>query len=245
MNQRLQGMLAGVLIGALCAGGAVYAKTGTETIDVTYDNIKIFMDGEEVQPKDANGQTVEPFIYKGTTYLPVRAVGNAIGKEVNWDGINKVVYLGAKPGNVENWLDICGPYQYHRGEEYRLVDNSYFTMSGKKYTNGFVLDTGAISANSSQTAEALFNLDGKYDSLSFTVGHIDSSEGGQHNCNATLNIYLDGIIAYNTVLHYDDVAKKITVPLDGALQMKIEISSIDCDDGYGYRTYGFSEGEFR
>ena len=48
-----------------------------------YDNIKIFMDGEEVTPKDGNGQSVEPFIYNGTTYLPVRAVSNAIGKEVS------------------------------------------------------------------------------------------------------------------------------------------------------------------
>ncbi len=93
-----------------------------------YDNIKIFMDGEEVTPKDGNGQSVGSFIYNGTTYLPVRAVSNAIGKEVSWDGIEKVIYLGAKPGNVENWLNECGPYQYARGEEYRLTDNKYFTM---------------------------------------------------------------------------------------------------------------------
>lgn len=230
MKERLQGLMAGVLIGTICAGGTALAKTGKETIEVSYQNIKIFMDGEEVDARDANGQKVEPFIYNGTTYLPVRAVGQAVGKEVAWDGVEKVVYLGAKPGNVENWLDVCGPYQYKAGKEYRLVNNEYFTMSGKKYTNGFVLGDHAY------VAEALYNLDGQYNSVSFTVGHID----GTDNKNVKLNVYLDGIIAYDMELKYDDVARKVTIPLNGALQMKLEIASKD----YWFANWGFSEGEF-
>lgn len=233
MKEKLKGMLIGLLLGTILAGGTVWAATGMKSIDVMYNNIKIYMDGELVEPKDANGQTVEPFIYNGTTYLPVRAVGNAIGKEVSWDGVEKVVYLGAKPGNVENWLNVCGPYQYSDGKEYRLEENKYFTMSGKKYTNGFVLST------TYDAAEALFNLDGKYDKLTFTVGHIDATK----EKNATLNIYLDGIIAYTTKLNYDDVAKKVSVPLNGALQMKIEIARVD-GDSWGEKYYGFSEGKF-
>lgn len=233
MKKRLQGMIIGVLIGSVIAGGTVYAKSGTESIQVMYDNIKIFMDGEEVTPKDGNGQSVEPFIYNGTTYLPVRAVSNAVGKEVSWDGVEKVIYLGAKPGNVENWLDVCGPYQYGNGREYRLTDNKYFTMSGKKYTNGFVLGDITNVAR----GWALFNLNGKYDSLTFTVGHIDESSAG----NVTMNVYLDGIIAYTKELKYDDVASKVTIPLNRALQMKIEL----CDARDWAATYGFSEGEFK
>ena len=230
MKERLQGLMAGILIGAICAGGTVLAKTGKEMIEVSYQDIKIYMDGEEVDARDANGQKVEPFIYNGTTYLPVRAVGQAVGKEVSWDGVEKVVYLGAKPGNVENWLDVCGPYQYDAGKEYRLVNNEFFTMSGKKYTNGFVLGDHAYKS------EALFNLNGQYNSVSFTVGHIDGSK----NINDKLNIYLDGIIAYDMELKYDDVAKTVTVPLNGALQMKIEVVSSD----YWFAYWGFSEGKF-
>lgn len=192
------------------------------------------MDGELVEPKDANGQTVEPFVYNGTTYLPVRAVSNAIGKDVSRDGVEKVVYLGAKPGSTENWLDVCGPYHYRNGTEYRLSDNKYFTMSGKKYTNGFTL--GQWDSN----AEALFNLNGKYNTLSFTVGHVD----GKDTTDRTLNIYLDGIIAYTKELKYDDVAKKVTVPLNGALQMKIEVAYSKGQTKSSV-AYGFSEGEFK
>lgn len=234
MKEKLKGMLIGLLLGTILAGGTVWAATGMKSIDVMYNNIKIYMDGELVEPKDANGQTVEPFIYNGTTYLPVRAVGNAIGKEVSWDGVEKVVYLGAKPGNIENWLNVCGPYQYGGGEEYRLEENKYFAMSGKKYTNGFVLKD---IINEADNKWALFNLDGKYNSVSFTVGHVD----GTAATNSTLNIYLDGIIAYTKQLKYDDVAQKITIPLNGALQMKITVG-----DGQwvGRPSYGFSEGKF-
>ena len=233
MKERFKGLIAGVLIGSVVAGGSAFAAANYKTIDVLFDNIKIVIDGEEIEAKDANGTKVEPFVYNGTTYLPVRAVGNAIGKDVSWDGVEKVVYLGAKPGNTESWLDVCGPYQYTRGKEYTLEENKYFTMSGKKYTNGFTLRT-----DYSRRAEALFNLDGRFKSLTFSVGHID----GEDNKNRTLNIYLDGIIAYTTELKYDDVVRKITVPLNNALQMKIALEPGNASTDYP--EYGFSEGIF-
>ncbi len=98
MKKRLQGLVAGMLIGALLLGGATFAKQVSEKVDIFYNNIKIFIDGTELIPKDANGNAVEPFIMNGTTYLPVRAVANAFGKDVDWDGETQTVYLGAKPG---------------------------------------------------------------------------------------------------------------------------------------------------
>jgi hypothetical protein len=49
-----------------------------------------------IQPKDANGKVVEPFISDGTTYLPVRAVCQALGKDIIWDGDTNSVYIGKK-----------------------------------------------------------------------------------------------------------------------------------------------------
>lgn len=235
MKEKLKGIAIGLLMGVLLTGGISYAASRSETIDVFYDNIKIFIDGEELDPRDGDGEKVEPFIYNGTTYLPVRAVGQAVGKSVEWDGVEKVVYLGAKPGNVENWLDVCGPYQYKECKEYRLTNNEYFTMSGKKYTNGYTM----YLWNPAGTAEALYNLDGRFNSVSFTVGHIDDTT----RADAKLNVYLDGIIAYTKDLKYDDLAQKVTIPLNGALQMKIELVSEEPLNTYDLY-YGISEGKF-
>ena len=58
-----------------------------------YDDIKIVIDGETITPKDVNGNTVEPFIIDGTTYLPIRAIANALGMDVGWDNTTKTVTL--------------------------------------------------------------------------------------------------------------------------------------------------------
>jgi len=44
--------------------------------------------------KDANGQTVYPIVYNGTTYLPVRAVSALMKEPVEWDSGSKTVYIG-------------------------------------------------------------------------------------------------------------------------------------------------------
>lgn len=75
----------------------VFASSRSETIPVSYNNIKVYVDQKLTNLKDANGNTVEPFIYNGTTYLPVRAVSEALGKEVEWDQNTKSVYVGGKP----------------------------------------------------------------------------------------------------------------------------------------------------
>jgi hypothetical protein len=71
--------------------------TGTGTFAVAYDDIKIYVGGKEIVPKDAAGNAAEPFIVGGTTYLPVRAVAEAFGLSVSWDGLSKSVYVGAQP----------------------------------------------------------------------------------------------------------------------------------------------------
>lgn len=96
MKKRLQGLVAGVLIGSIGTGGVLATNT-TTLYDVLTNGIKIVVDGKKLNPVDAIGNIVEPFIYNGTTYLPVRAVADALGKAVYWDGPNYTVYLGQAP----------------------------------------------------------------------------------------------------------------------------------------------------
>jgi hypothetical protein len=74
-------------------GEASLFKTGTELIEVIYRDIKIVINGESMIPRDVTGVIVEPFIYNGTTFLPIRAVGEALGLTVSWDGEKNIVSL--------------------------------------------------------------------------------------------------------------------------------------------------------
>jgi hypothetical protein len=89
---------AGIIIGALVFGGAgALASSGSRTLTAVYGDIQIYIDKERITPKDVTGKTVEPFAVDGTTYLPIRAISEAFGKEVSWDGGTSSVYIGEQP----------------------------------------------------------------------------------------------------------------------------------------------------
>lgn len=88
--QRMKDVCMGAVAAALIVGAAptAYAKVADMDIPVMFNNIKILVDGKELKTDK------EPFIYEGTTYLPVRAVGEAVGKNVAWDAVSQTVILG-------------------------------------------------------------------------------------------------------------------------------------------------------
>jgi len=195
---------------ALTTGGALAANTVYKNINVQYNDIKLVVDNVPVTPKDANGTVVEPFIYQGTTYLPVRAVGEAIGKKVTWDGASKTVYLGEKPGDTSYLTEVCPPYETYGGSRsYQTSDLESFSMAGVKYTNGVTIG---------QADYALFNLNAQYQSITMTMGPVDGTESPN-------NIYF--IVDGNTIVEYtveaDDYPREITVPLNHGLQLKIAV----------------------
>ncbi len=103
-TRRLKDFTAGAILTAVIVGGVTvgYAKVAQTSIPVTYNNIKVTVDGKQLVTEK------EPFIYDGTTYLPVRAVGEAVGKTVGWDGKTNTVTLSSTgnsgattlPGNI-------------------------------------------------------------------------------------------------------------------------------------------------
>lgn len=58
--------------------------------------ISVYVNGTKITPKDGNGKEVAPFTVDGTTYLPVRAIADALGKSVAWDGAAASVKIADK-----------------------------------------------------------------------------------------------------------------------------------------------------
>lgn len=69
---------------------------GVSVLAKKTDVINIFIGGGRFIAKDANGNVVNPILKDGTTYLPVRAIGEAFDKEVAWDGATRTVTLTTK-----------------------------------------------------------------------------------------------------------------------------------------------------
>lgn len=72
-------------------------KTGTQAIKPTIDpGITVKYNGETQTMKTATGAVVYPMIDGGTTYLPIRAVSNMLGLEVDWEQGTQTVKLTGK-----------------------------------------------------------------------------------------------------------------------------------------------------
>ncbi|HPD00613.1 MAG TPA: extracellular solute-binding protein [Acetivibrio sp.] len=97
-SEKAKFFLAGMITTAIIATSlTAYTMSMRKTITVDYKDIKIVVDGKLIDPRDGNGRKVEPFIYEGTTYLPVRAVSEALGKYVRWDGDTYTVQILSNP----------------------------------------------------------------------------------------------------------------------------------------------------
>ena len=59
-------------------------------------DVKVAVDGQQQTFTDVNGNPVYPLLYNGSTYLPVRAIGNLMGKTVTWDERTNTVGLDSK-----------------------------------------------------------------------------------------------------------------------------------------------------
>ncbi|MHB8064137.1 MAG: stalk domain-containing protein [Ruminiclostridium sp.] len=63
--------------------------------------ISVYVNGTKVA-KDSNGKAVTPFTVDGTTYLPVKAIADALGKDIKWDGTTASVKITDKASYTPN-----------------------------------------------------------------------------------------------------------------------------------------------
>ena len=94
-----------VLIGVAYAAGASRQISATLRPDIT-----IKVDGVTKTITDSNGNAAAPIIYNGTTYLPVKSVGQLLGQDVTWDGKTNTVNItgpststGSTPSPTVSW----------------------------------------------------------------------------------------------------------------------------------------------
>ena len=154
-KDKIKGFVAGLCVATIVSSGIVFADSISKTVTAVYNNIKIVIDGTQITPTDANGNVVEPFIIDGTTYLPVRAVAQALGKEVNWDGSSNTVYLGEMPEREFYSLDTASLEQFKEKEVLSIngtainggLLNFYVAQEANEYNLATTADNFTPSGN--------------------------------------------------------------------------------------------------
>lgn len=125
----------------------------------------------------------------------------------------------------------------YRAENLWLLDSrEYIKMSGKSYRHAIYsqsFDLGVTMFNRGYSANASYNLEGKYVQLSGTVGHIDFSGSGTIGENdggqvysAEITIWGDGKEIETITLSAEDTAKKFSRSIEGVdiLEFRIKCS---------------------
>lgn len=244
-RSQLPGFLTGLLTMALVMSLAVPALAAyTKNMTVSYSDIKINVNGAVFTPKDVNGRVVEPFIYEGTTYLPVRAVANAVGYNVAWDQASQTVFLtngggnnggsvpsggGATTAPATKLVDTMEPYASYEGtwyyDSYPSTGSQSLTLGGTAYKNAISLD-GGFHYNENYVS---YNLGGTYRTLGGIIGTVDGEDDKRPT---TITIYGDGNVLKTFDLASGDLPVTFSVNVTGVSALKFATN--------GYSDIGFA-----
>lgn len=154
-----------------------YAESIAKHIRVVYPNVNLVVNNQRLIPKDSKGDIVEPFIYNDTTYLPVRAIGEALNKDVTWDDRTKTIRIEDRMGSNSK------PHNSPTSPQHFLEKNK--ALGGKDFVaeaGGTVRVNQADFSYSNRVFAPLnyrgfYNIDGKYSKMRGVLVHGDKGEG--------------------------------------------------------------------
>lgn len=108
MKKRFLSFAAGALTALLISATTVTALAASGAIRIEVSPISVLVDGEVFQPKDAKGNDVMVFTYNGTTYAPLRALAEAYGLEVGYDGERNIATVSKQPTQTQTPIADTG-----------------------------------------------------------------------------------------------------------------------------------------
>lgn len=161
-KEKLKGFIAGILVTVLLSSAI---SAFAINIDVAMGGIKIYWDGIEKKLTDANGDKVEPLIYNGTTYVPVRAMANLMGKEVSWNQQEQAVIVGEKPtAKTTSIIDMQDKVNYGHNTIYTGKDAT-FKLKDKVVQCENLLHPRGTQVLKSHRAQTMYVLNNNYTKL--------------------------------------------------------------------------------
>ena len=88
MNRKLRTFIT-IIIFFSISSFTVLAAQNYEEIKVFYRNIRIFVDKDEVTPKD------KPFIFNNTVYVPIRFIAESLDSRVLWNSEDNTISISS------------------------------------------------------------------------------------------------------------------------------------------------------
>lgn len=209
----VRSFLAGVLV-TLLVVSMVPSTLAAAGMNITvYPGVTIYMDDTKLDPKDANGKPVKAFIYNGTTYLPVRAVSEALGQVVQWDGSTKSVYIGKHNSDKPAaWLSQMDYFSGTSDYDFRTAVSENDNLNNTHYhciVNGF---------------NRTYKINGQYSRITGVMYLPYDKRSNDIEKGYGITIYGDGEILYSNITQQSIQGfepEAFDVDLTGVLELKV------------------------
>lgn len=123
MKGNMKSFICGMLVMGVISCAGAYATDVWQNINVLPNTIKVVVDGKEVQ--------ADNFLYNDTTYLPIRAVSEALGKDVQYDNQTSTATISEKKedDNMAVTSKYTPPAEYINDSDYIMQkDGVYYAL---------------------------------------------------------------------------------------------------------------------
>ena len=124
MKGNIKSFICGMLVMGIISCAGVYATDVWQNINVLPNTIKVVVDGKAVQ--------ADNFLYNDTTYLPIRAVSEALGKDVQYDTQTSTATISEKKevDNMSVTSKYTPPTEYINDSDYIIQkDGVYYATT--------------------------------------------------------------------------------------------------------------------
>lgn len=212
-------LLKGVALGAVSTClvlGVAYSSADADRSIMVEEGIRMELNQIPFVPRDSNGNAVSPFVYNGTTYVPMRPLCEAIGLNVSYNSATNTASITTSGNDSSN--------------------TAYITTEKAKE---IALDTSGVSALEAKFTKCNLKLqDGKmvYD-VSLTSGTkvynyvIDARTGKilSSNTDGQTELYITR-----------EKAKEIALDTAGVSALDAKFTKADLTDQNGTKVYAVS-----
>ena len=157
MKKRFSLLLVAVLILAFATGAV--AKDVFETIQAQLrHDFTIKIDGVKREFKNVNGEKVEPVLYNGTTYLPLRAISEIMGKKVYWYEDKKLIEIkDEKDFSTVTDADVIVTTDKNNTKPEKVYDDTGYI--GKDKAKAIALDKAGLKESDVTFLKVEFDYD--------------------------------------------------------------------------------------
>lgn len=237
-------VVAVALSGALLSNTS-FAASAKKQLEVAYNNIKVKYNNQEV----AIDSSLEPFMVNGTTFIPLRAMGNVFGKQVSWDSVNKVVNVA--DATAADGTTIAELQSQITAKDTRinslLVEIQVLKQEladAEEVTEVYDLDSMESDLNDDfedyKDTDATITLKGDEDDVIVKV-YVDPKKWANNLTSAKQEIYLQNIVneilekygdadIEGTVVSDEDADVLVSFTVDNSGNVDVDSEGSDIDD---------------